>query len=271
LIINHQVQMVERLATIRGMVRIVLIPLACVLTACPSGIPPVQRPDAAPAASVDAGGICDGNAPAGDAQDGQNDGQNTDANASDQAVTSVDGSLCPGGCDDNDPCTTDTCVGGTCVNKPINCDDNDPCTADSCKGGSCEYEKTGQTIYRYFNVGTGAFAYGTGTTGPSGFSTQGPLFRALPGGATGGSVVYQQYRVADGDFMLTQNLADGACCGYVNVGNVGYVPKTSQGTSITIFRFVHPTYGTHLSSTSSSEGLAFGFVLEPVVFHACPL
>ncbi len=41
------------------------------------------------------------------------------------------------GCDDGDPCTTDTCVNGTCVNTPINCDDEDPCTTDTCVNGTC--------------------------------------------------------------------------------------------------------------------------------------
>ncbi len=38
-------------------------------------------------------------------------------------------------CDDGNKCTlADTCSGGSCVNStPLQCDDNDPCTADSCK------------------------------------------------------------------------------------------------------------------------------------------
>ncbi len=35
-------------------------------------------------------------------------------------------------------CTIDACNAGNCSNTPINCDDNDPCTADSCDGsGNC--------------------------------------------------------------------------------------------------------------------------------------
>jgi len=34
----------------------------------------------------------------------------------------------PVNCDDGDPCTADTCVGGVCMHKPIECDDSDPCT-----------------------------------------------------------------------------------------------------------------------------------------------
>ena len=43
-----------------------------------------------------------------------------------------------GDCDDGNPCTIDTCVGGVCVNTPIDCDDGNPCTQDSCDGnGNC--------------------------------------------------------------------------------------------------------------------------------------
>lgn len=42
-------------------------------------------------------------------------------------------------CEDNDPCTTDTCNVGdeVCEFTPINCDDGNACTADSCSGGAC--------------------------------------------------------------------------------------------------------------------------------------
>ncbi len=42
----------------------------------------------------------------------------------------------PGSCDDNNPCTTDTCdpVQG-CIYTPINCDDGNVCTVDSCSQG----------------------------------------------------------------------------------------------------------------------------------------
>jgi hypothetical protein len=62
---------------------------------------------------------------------------------------------CPGGvcaacardadCDDHDPCTTDACVGGTCVSTPKTCDDGNACTLDACDPatGQCLYaEKT---------------------------------------------------------------------------------------------------------------------------------
>jgi len=43
--------------------------------------------------------------------------------------TPVDGNLC----DDGNACTTgDKCVNGTCKGTPISCDDNNPCTDDTC-------------------------------------------------------------------------------------------------------------------------------------------
>jgi hypothetical protein len=40
-------------------------------------------------------------------------------------------------CDDLDPCTSDGCSGGVCVNDPLHCDDADSCTADFCVAGAC--------------------------------------------------------------------------------------------------------------------------------------
>jgi hypothetical protein len=43
-------------------------------------------------------------------------------------------------CDDSNPCTDDTCSGGTCTNanNTVPCDDGDSCTAgDACGGGQC--------------------------------------------------------------------------------------------------------------------------------------
>jgi hypothetical protein len=42
-------------------------------------------------------------------------------------------------CDDGDPCTVDTCVGGECVNTPVVCDDGNPCTDDACVEGECVF------------------------------------------------------------------------------------------------------------------------------------
>ena len=39
---------------------------------------------------------------------------------------------CAVSCDDANPCTTDTCVEGVCVNTPVDCDDDNECTDDSC-------------------------------------------------------------------------------------------------------------------------------------------
>lgn len=48
----------------------------------------------------------------------------------------------PPDCDDNDPCTDDTClIDGSCAFSPHVCDDHDPCTADQCKKGvGCVFE-----------------------------------------------------------------------------------------------------------------------------------
>jgi hypothetical protein len=42
------------------------------------------------------------------------------------------GKVCFRDCDDDNACTTDTCVDGECVNTPIVCDDGNACTADTC-------------------------------------------------------------------------------------------------------------------------------------------
>ncbi|MFH1444786.1 MAG: hypothetical protein ABIG34_05390 [Candidatus Peregrinibacteria bacterium] len=57
---------------------------------------------------------------------------------------------CPGGCDDADPCTVDTCTDGAgCDHIPdpvcydpcifTGCDDGDPCTEDFCMMGGCDH------------------------------------------------------------------------------------------------------------------------------------
>lgn len=48
---------------------------------------------------------------------------------------------CPGGCDDGNPCTDDTCVAGACQNTDNTaiCDDTNACTTgDICQNGLCE-------------------------------------------------------------------------------------------------------------------------------------
>jgi len=40
-------------------------------------------------------------------------------------------------CDDSDPCTSNDCVNGTCVN--INCPTNDTCVPGTCTNGTCVY------------------------------------------------------------------------------------------------------------------------------------
>ena len=47
-----------------------------------------------------------------------------------------------GECKDGDTCTVgDHCTDGTCVGSPVQCDDDNPCTDDSCDGlGGCSFE-----------------------------------------------------------------------------------------------------------------------------------
>jgi hypothetical protein len=45
----------------------------------------------------------------------------------------------PSECDDEDPCTTDTCASGACAFAPVPCDDGDACTTDACVGGACQH------------------------------------------------------------------------------------------------------------------------------------
>ncbi len=46
-----------------------------------------------------------------------------------------------GGCDDSDTCTVqDFCTDGKCGGKPKDCDDSNSCTIDSCAAGACSYK-----------------------------------------------------------------------------------------------------------------------------------
>ena len=46
-------------------------------------------------------------------------------------------------CDDGDSCTApDACQSGTCKGKPLGCDDQNPCTADTCTKGQCANSAT---------------------------------------------------------------------------------------------------------------------------------
>ncbi len=51
------------------------------------------------------------------------------------------GKKCPGGCDDGNPCTKDSCGPDGCVHEPISggtCDDGNVCTTnDTCSNGTC--------------------------------------------------------------------------------------------------------------------------------------
>lgn len=43
-------------------------------------------------------------------------------------------------CTDADPCTAASCVDGSCVKAAKDCDDKDPCTSDTCSGGNCAHQ-----------------------------------------------------------------------------------------------------------------------------------
>lgn len=156
---------------------------------------------------------------------------------------------CPGACVDGDPCTSDTCVNGTCVN-----------------------DKIGQAIQRFYNPATGAHAYAAPGNGPAGFQGEALVFRTLVLGVPGSSPVYQQYRGATGDYMLSLSSTEGvSCCGYVSNGSIGHGFASAGSGTVPLYRLYHAASGLHLSSTSSTEGTGGGYVLEGVTVHVCPL
>jgi hypothetical protein len=69
-----------------------------------------------------------------------NTGPCSDGNACTSGEVCSAGICVPGapvGCDDQDPCTTDTCDPQSgCVHTPTACDDGNPCTDDACDSGS---------------------------------------------------------------------------------------------------------------------------------------
>ncbi len=70
------------------------------------------------------------------------DGNACTADSCDGAAGCSHVALEGGECVDGDPCTAgDHCEAGACVASPVVCDDNDPCTDDSCDGlGGCLFE-----------------------------------------------------------------------------------------------------------------------------------
>jgi len=88
----------------------------------------------------------------------------------------------PGSCDDNDPCTDDTCdPNAGCIHTPTNCDDGSVCTVDSCSPGGGtgiatllishdisqlerQYQKNGTFVQTWGAIGqaTGAAVDGSG-------------------------------------------------------------------------------------------------------------
>src|SRR5262249_39554611 len=52
-------------------------------------------------------------------------------------------SQCPGGCDDNNPCTADACTNGQCTHTAVangtSCSDGNACNgAETCQSGTCK-------------------------------------------------------------------------------------------------------------------------------------
>jgi len=89
--------------------------------------------DAGPGGSTDAG-------PGMDAMVGMDaatsmDAGPGDAGPRDAGPPMTDAGECP--CTAPSACFTTECVMGRCVDTPIDCDDANPCTDDSCSGGSC--------------------------------------------------------------------------------------------------------------------------------------
>ena len=154
---------------------------------------------------------------------------------------------------------------------PGGCDDGDPCTADSCNGLTCDHTVIGQIIMRYYNPGTGAHFYlptGAGGVPPS-FSVEGPVFRTLQAASAGAQLVYQQTNGAD--FMISLSASEGAaCCGYQNYGSLGHGFATQQKGTVPLYRFYLGSSGLHFSSLSSTEGTAAGYTLEGATVFVCP-
>ena len=75
-----------------------------------------------------------------DAQGADSDVADTSKPDTDAADTAPDAGGCPGGCDDGNPCTNDSCGSSGCQYANSNgvCNDGNPCTSgDICDSGSC--------------------------------------------------------------------------------------------------------------------------------------
>jgi len=47
-----------------------------------------------------------------------------------------------GECEDDDPCTNDTCGSNGCFHTPKVCNDQNACTTDTCENGACTFKTT---------------------------------------------------------------------------------------------------------------------------------
>lgn len=154
---------------------------------------------------------------------------------------------------------------------PGGCDDGDPCTADSCNGVACVHTPAAQIVTRFYNPATGAHAYfPAGASGaPAGFTAEGPVFRTLQAASAGAQTIFQQTNGKD--FMLSLSASEGVgCCGYQSYGNIGHGFAAQQQGTVPLYRFYHAASGLHFSSLSASEGTAAGYALEGVTVYVCP-
>ncbi len=82
-------------------------------------------------------------------------------------------------CNDSDPCTTDSCVGGGCQNIQndpccgVNCEDFDQCTVDCCVSGYCAYDRPAQDCSLFLANTTVAVCPGGTRTVPGSVTNQG--------------------------------------------------------------------------------------------------
>lgn len=183
-------------------------------------------------------------------------------------------------CNDSNPCTADRClVGGGCAHDPLPagapCDDGNACTdEDVCDGvGVCAGKAMADTIYRYHHLGTGAYYYTRGSTGPDGFGFEKKLFGALRASVAGSASLIRMHSPKYNEFMLSLDANEmTACCGYTPNGTLGYVFSAAKPGAVPLHRLLKGT-GTatrHLSSLDATEGTTAGFSYELLQGHVCP-
>ncbi|MBK9174997.1 MAG: T9SS type A sorting domain-containing protein [Flavobacteriales bacterium] len=163
-------------------------------------------------------------------------------------------------CNDDDPCTTDSCnpATGLCENVPIICDDGDPCTVDICDGnGICQFldapndlvlelhtdDSGEETSFEIRHQGTDALACsGTG-------------YQDL-------AVITEECCLANGCYYLKVFDA-----GDDGITDGGYVLRTSSGTRI-IDNMGNFADGDE-SAIADNEGFCLPVGTDRLVFTSC--